>query len=443
MSAVRATRLLRLRLVLACAASLPLLGGCSETDLLGAHFVTTPVTSVEAGEEYSYAARSAGVQPSLKTYTLLTAPAGMTVSASGLVSWTPTFAELGIDSVRLQVSDGEHTDVQSWDITVHQDLLFGVNYSPLGHTGSTTQMDESDFAAEHKDFGKLVGYMGNWRDSEASAGTIPSFASAAMVQAASSGFVPVIGFRWADSNGAPDLTSDGITFGTAPNSWANQETRDEFLMMVEGFASTYAPRYLYLGYEVNTWSLANPGHWPDWLSQLEECTEAIKAVSPNTFVFTTFQYEHMQGLGENQGWVDADQWTLVDDLESGAFLDGVGFTSYPHFEYDTPALIPADYYDEIGMHWTGQILFPELGWPAVVDGAFPGSPTQQDDMMSGFMTRIEGLPIELAMWLYLHDFDGQAGTPGFMDIGMRSNDGMVVRPSEATWKTATDLRERP
>ena len=50
---------------------------------------------------------------------------------------------------------------------------------------------------------------------------------------------------------------------------------------------------------------------------------------------------------------------------------------------------------------------------------------------------------EYATWLYLHDFDGQATTPGFMDIGFRSNDALVIRPSDVTWQAAVDLRERP
>jgi hypothetical protein len=212
---------------------------------------------------------------------------------------------------------------------------------------------------------------------------------------------------------------------------------------VEGFALLHKPTYLYLGYEVNTWSLANPGDYADWLTELEAVTAAVKAASPTTFVFTVFQYEHMAGLGANQGWSDMPQWNLVDDLETGAFLDGIGFTSYPHFEYDDPANVPATHYDEIANHWTGQILFPELGWPAIVDGLFPGSPAQQDTSVTDFFLRVEGLPVELAQWLYLHDFDGQAGTPGYMDIGFRSNDGMIVRPGENTWKTAVIARQRP
>jgi hypothetical protein len=420
------------------------MSGCSETELRGAYFVTTPVSTVVAGQTYTYTARSAGVLPTLKTYSLLTAPAGMSVDSEGIVTWMPGFTELGVQPVRLKVSDGTQSEEQSWNLTVHQDLLFGVNYSPEGHTGSIGTDDEEAFAAEHKDFGKVVGYLGDWRDSQADAGTIPTWAVTAMEQVASNGFVPVIGFRWADDAGVADLTSDGMLTGVgSANDWTNQETRDEFLMMVEGFASTYKPRYLHLGYEVNTWALLNNPDWPNWLSQLEECTTAIKAVSPNTFVFTTFQLERMKGLGANQTWVDAAHWNLVDDLETAAFLDGVGFTSYPHYEYDDPTNIPTTYYDEIEAHWTGRILFSEIGWPAIPNAPFPGLPAEQNTMMNAFISGVEGLPVELAVWLYLHDFDGEAATPAHMGIGMRDNAGTVHGASEQTWKDAVELRERP
>ncbi|MFT7485950.1 MAG: hypothetical protein ACI9F9_001802 [Candidatus Paceibacteria bacterium] len=416
-------------------------GACNETNLVGAQFVSNPVTDVEGDTQYTYTPIVAGSFPPDTIFTLLAGPAGMVAAADGEVTWNPTFADLGVHAVELQVTDGEVLAVQAWDVSVHQNLLFGVSYSPLGHTGSTVTQDEDDFATEHATFGRLVGYSGSWRDSLSSAGTIPIFASDAMDEAVSRGFETVIGFQWADDSGNPDLLSDG---DGADNSWSNQETRDEFLMTVEGFALMYQPRYLFLGDEVNTWALTHPGDWADWLTELEDCANAIVAVSPLTCVFTTFQLEHMKGLGSGtQGWMDAPQWNLVDDLEAGGFLHGVGFTSYPHFEYAAPGAMPMGYYTEIAAHWTGQSYFTEIGWAGAANAPYPGSPTDQDAFVGQFISQTEGMPVEMALWLYLHDFDGQGATPAFTDMGLRSNDGMVIRPAEATWSAAVLLRERP
>src|SRR5581483_4461131 len=40
------------------------------------------------------------------TYRLTTAPAGMTVSAAGMVSWVPAAAQLGANAVAVRVEDG-------------------------------------------------------------------------------------------------------------------------------------------------------------------------------------------------------------------------------------------------------------------------------------------------------------------------------------------------
>lgn len=51
-------------------------------------------------------------------YSLETAPAGMTISASGLVSWTPDSSQLGAKPVRVAVSDGTLTTKQDFTVTV-------------------------------------------------------------------------------------------------------------------------------------------------------------------------------------------------------------------------------------------------------------------------------------------------------------------------------------
>ena len=52
-------------------------------------------------------------------YSLLTKPSGMTVNSQGVVSWTPTAAQNGSQSVRLQVTDvAGNSAVQSFSVVV-------------------------------------------------------------------------------------------------------------------------------------------------------------------------------------------------------------------------------------------------------------------------------------------------------------------------------------
>lgn len=414
--------------------------GCKEAELVGARFVGSPTTSAPADQDYAYQALISAVQPPA-AYTLVTGPAGMAVDVDGMVTWTPTFGDLGAHPVRLEGTDGENLAVLEWEVAVHQDVNCGVSYSPEGHASSITSDADDAFFVASFDYGRVVGFRTNWRDSLMEAGTIPANAVFAQDSRTQYGFFPLLTFSWADGAGVPDLLSEA---DMVDNSWSNQETRDEFRTMVAAYASQYAPPYLCLGHEVNTWYLANTADYADWLTQLEECYDAIKAASPNTKVFVSFQLEHIKGLGAGTiGWTDGPQWNLVDDLEAGDFADAVAFTSYPYFEYTTPAGVPANYYDEIAAHWSGEVIFTEAGWPGVANAPYPGGLTQQSDFVDELFTRLEGLDTEVLLWLYLHDLDNQAAFPQFQDMGFRSNDGMTVRPADATWQTTVDLRERP
>ena len=414
--------------------------GCTKTELVGPFFVTSPGTYAAAAEDYEYDAHAAGlILPSY--WSLVVAPAGMAIDANGIVTWTPTFAQLGSHPIEISVTDGERTVKQTWDLVVHQDLLLGVAYSPKGHTMTSSDDDVIEHLTMSDPWGRLIAFHSTWRDSVAEAGTIPELGLFA--QAARSTYLvePAVGFGWAAGDGTADLTSDGDALD---NSWSNMETRTEFLAMVTDYAALYQPRYLFLGNEINFWYWTDPAGWPDWLSMWEECYDAIKAVSPYTTVYTVFQLERLKGLGGGTaGWMDPPHWNLVDDLVATEKIDAIGFTSYPYFEYATPAAIPADYYDEIAMHWDGPVIFTEIGWPATAVAPFPGSELDQADFVGEFFERIEGVPVEYAIWLFLHDFDGQAMIPGFTDIGFFNNDGTVERDSSMEWMGAVDLRERP
>ncbi len=81
---------------------------------------STPVTSATEGAAYSYDVNASDADGDTLTYSLTTAPAGMTIdSASGVISWTPTAAQVGTQSVTVQVNDGNGgSDSQSFTITV-------------------------------------------------------------------------------------------------------------------------------------------------------------------------------------------------------------------------------------------------------------------------------------------------------------------------------------
>ncbi len=72
-----------------------------------------------AGSAYSYQVVATDPDGDALTYQLTQAPSGMTVSATGLIAWTPTAAQTGPQSVSLDVTDGRGGKAtQTFTVTV-------------------------------------------------------------------------------------------------------------------------------------------------------------------------------------------------------------------------------------------------------------------------------------------------------------------------------------
>lgn len=83
-------------------------------------FTSTPVTQVDPETPYTYQATATDDNGDSLTFALLAGPDGMTVDAqTGVVTWTPTPAQVGSWSIVLQVSDGRGgSATQSYDLQV-------------------------------------------------------------------------------------------------------------------------------------------------------------------------------------------------------------------------------------------------------------------------------------------------------------------------------------
>lgn len=265
-------------------------------------------------------------------------------------------------------------------------------------------------------------------------GELPGLIATAVAADAQFGVRPTFVIGWADGQGVPDLTSDSEP---SNNTWSNAETRTEFTDMVVDLATSYQPEYLALANELDIWWEAHPGDLDQWLSLYSSVYDAVKAVSPQTKVYATFQYENLQGLGS----FGAASWSAFDAMTSTLRLDLAAFTSYPYFEHASPSSIPSSYYDEIGLHWSGPVAFTEIGWLSAPSFPYPGSEMDQAAFVTQFFTRSAAYDLEFVQWLFLHDFDGQAAFPPFVGIGLRSNDASVVRPADAVWQAQVALRE--
>jgi hypothetical protein len=81
---------------------------------------STAVTSATVGLAYSYDVNATDPNGDTLTYSLTTAPSGMTINAaSGLISWTPTSTQAGTQAVTVRVADpGGLAATQAYNVTV-------------------------------------------------------------------------------------------------------------------------------------------------------------------------------------------------------------------------------------------------------------------------------------------------------------------------------------
>jgi len=91
---------------------------------------STPITTATVGVTYFYDVNATDPDGDTLTYSLTTYPSNMTInSATGVISWIPTLAQVGYNSVTVMVSDGVLYITQSFTIKVS--TLPPVNQAPV------------------------------------------------------------------------------------------------------------------------------------------------------------------------------------------------------------------------------------------------------------------------------------------------------------------------
>jgi len=227
-------------------------------------------------------------------------------------------------------------------------------------------------------------------------------------------------------------------------SFANPDVREAMTNLALWILREFEPRYLGLSSEINTYLEAHPAETPHYLSLYGEIYAAIKAESPKTQVFVTFQWEQVNGVFVGGGQLEPD-WDQIELFEPE--LDIWAISSYPFVAFDTAADIPDDYYAPLLARTDKQLAVAEGGFISRPTGPFLGTPQDQVDQLAAVHDQIGS---RLGFWinLILDDFDPAAiadpmreqgrsesdiTTLGlFASIGLRQHDG-TPKPAMAIW----------
>ncbi len=89
---------------------------------------STPRTNTYLGNSYFYAVKATDFDSDVLTYSIETAPTGMTIDNKGLIAWTPSSEQLGNNLILVKVSDGQGgAYIQPFTINVNN---FALNHAP-------------------------------------------------------------------------------------------------------------------------------------------------------------------------------------------------------------------------------------------------------------------------------------------------------------------------
>lgn len=234
-----------------------------------------------------------------------------------------------------------------------------------------------------------------------------------------------------------------------PSGWdanfANPDVRTAFTNFTLWLVREFHPRYLGLASEINTYANAHPDDFPNYVSLYHEVYALVKAESPDTQIFVTFQWEELNNLFAAPVDQRQPNWEQVEIFEPN--LDLWVISSYPFVVFKSGAEIPADYYTPLLTRTTKPLAVAEGGFTSEPVGSFSGTPQDQVDYLNAIHTQI-GERLTFWTYLLLNDFDpesyGQAmrdqglgsddiETLGFfVSVGLREADG-TPKPALTTW----------
>lgn len=174
---------------------------------------------------------------------------------------------------------------------------------------------------------------------------------------------------------------------------------------------TFHPRYLGLASEINTYMDAHPDDGKNFISLYNEIYALVKAESPETQVFVTFQWDDLNNMfsqpeeGNRQKFDTS--WEQVEVFEPN--LDIWAISTYPYFVFPSGADIPADYYTPLLTRTDKPVAVAEGGFSSeAVGGNSPLTPEDQIAYLNAIHDQLGGARFVFWVNLLLSDFNLEA-----------------------------------
>lgn len=205
-------------------------------------------------------------------------------------------------------------------------------------------------------------------------------------------------------NGLNRSEFQGLPWGWEA-SFANPKVRAAFKNYTLRIVQEFQPRYLGLASEINTYEDTHPEDFAHYLSLYHETYALVKAESPETQVFVTFQWEELNNLIASvaRGNPYEVNWEQVEQFEPN--LDLWVISSYPFVAFGSGADIPEDYYSPLLERTGKMVAVAEGGISSVPVGAFAGDEQSQVDYLEAIHDQLGGNRLRFWIYLILSDFN--------------------------------------
>lgn len=290
--------------------------------------------------------------------------------------------------------------------------LTGLSLSPRSYGGD----DFRAFFERAAEAGSLVRWAGDWAELGREDGPPAAVATLARRY----GMVPMVE-TGVFSAGARELFRP-----------LTPETRANYVEWAASFCEAHAPPYLGVGVEVDFHHRTDPDSFETFVDLFAETHAAVKAVSPDTLVYTGFQLEQLRGLrgGLFGGETDpgSADWALLDRFPDA---DLTAVTSYPGLIYGDPDEVPGDYYAALADHTDRPIAVTETGWSVETKGqGWESDEAEQADFVERLFALTAGLDVEALLWVWLHEQADETGA--FSGTSLLRDDGSE-RPAWEAW----------
>jgi hypothetical protein len=241
--------------------------------------------------------------------------------------------------------------------------------------------------------------------------------------------IPIIHFSFIDKDPLNGQLRLKTPSSMSDASLSDSDWRALYIQSVVDVVRAVRPLYLSTGNEVNRWYEAYGAEDEDangfqhFVSLHEEIYNAVKALSPKTYVFCVFSREI---VAENR---EADLTVL--NMFNAETLDILVFTTYPIAVagINHPSDISPDYYAKAAQYLPDALFgLSEIGWPTRAE--FGGEQAQHDFLLnlSSTLTIDQGIHLHIFGYCWLHDL-GEDDTTGLIQYNG------TVKQGYHAWKT--------